>query len=73
MQLRCGALTVAWAGIGYAVSLFVLPRYVISGLPLLWAGSLVLASLIVAAFPQAFAVAWAAKFKETRTSLSRSD
>lgn len=61
MQLRCGALTIAWAGIGYAVSLFLLPRYVISGLPLPWVGSLIVAALVVAAFPRAFALAWAAK------------
>ncbi len=52
-QLRAGALTLAWAGIGYAVSLFLLPRYVISGLPLAWVGSFALASLVVAAFPRA--------------------
>lgn len=60
-QLLCGALTVAWAGIGYAASLFLLPRYVISGLPLLWVGTLVLGSLVVATFPRAFALAWEAK------------
>jgi hypothetical protein len=61
-QLRYGALTLAWAGAGYATSLFLLPRYVISGLPLAWVASFVLASLVVAAFARAFAIAWDARF-----------
>jgi hypothetical protein len=66
-QFRYGALTLAWAGIGYAVSLFLLPRYVISGLPLAWVASFVLASLVVAAFPRAFAIAWDARAESRRS------
>ena len=57
-RLRFGALTVAWAGIGYAVSVLVLPRYTVSGLPVTWAGTIVLAAFVVAAAPRAFLAAW---------------
>ena len=66
-RLRCAALTIAWAGIGYAASSFFLPRYVISGLPIAWAGTVVLAALVVAAMPGAFALAWNAKTTRTST------
>lgn len=58
IRVRCAALTIAWAGIGYAIGLALLPRYAISGLPRPWIGTVVVAALIVAALPQAFAAAW---------------
>jgi hypothetical protein len=68
-QIRCAALTLAWAGSGYAVSLFLLPRYAISGLPLAWVVSFVIASLVVAEFPGPFAIAWEARaeIRKSRT------
>jgi hypothetical protein len=64
LRLRFAALTIAWAGLGYAASSFLLPRYVISGLPVAWTAIVVLAALVVAAMPGAFALAWDAKFRK---------
>ena len=66
-RVRCAALTIAWAGIGYAASSFVLPRYVVSGLPVAWAATIIVAALVVAALPGAFAIAWDARFRRAHT------
>ena len=58
VRVRHTALTIAWAAAGYALSRSLLPRYVVSALPLPWIGTVVLFALIVAARPQAFVTAW---------------
>jgi len=67
--VRFTALTVAWAGIGYGISQFVLPIYVRSALPVAWTGTLVLASLVVAAIPHAFVLAWRERFRTGQKSM----
>jgi hypothetical protein len=66
-RVRCAALTIGWAGIGYAVSSYFLPRYVVSALPIAWAGMIVLGALVVAALPGAFAIAWEEKVRRAQT------
>lgn len=61
-RVRVVALTLAWAGLGHALSLFWLPKYVTSGLPLAWVGVFIAAALTVAALPRAFALAWNDRF-----------
>ena len=67
-RTRAAALAVAWGGIGYAISLPVLPRYATSGLPWSWVASVIVVSLIVAAFPRAFAIAARERFGSRQKS-----
>jgi len=67
--VRFAALTIAWAGAGYGLSQFVLPIYVRSALPAAWTGTLVLTSLVVAAIPHAFVLAWRERFPNRQKSM----
>ncbi|MGH9201540.1 MAG: hypothetical protein ACRD2A_09915 [Vicinamibacterales bacterium] len=57
-RVRIAALTLAWAGVGHALSLVVLPPYVTSALPRAWVALFIVSALVVAAQPAAFVRAW---------------
>jgi hypothetical protein len=67
--VRFSTMTIAWAGIGYGVSQFLLPAYVRSALPVAWTATLVLAPLLVAAIPHAFVLAWRERFRSGQKSM----
>lgn len=61
-RVRVVALTLAWAGVGHAVSTVVLPPYVASALPRAWTALFIVAALAVAAVPAVFVQAWKDKY-----------
>ncbi|MGE3491697.1 MAG: hypothetical protein AB7N29_16955 [Vicinamibacterales bacterium] len=59
-RLRVAATVVAWACAWHVAGLYVLPRYVTSGLPRLWFVAAALFAVLTAVFAEALVRAWGA-------------